>query len=186
MLAGHPKHGSMQGFATLALVPSRTRLCKTAVLRSVFSTTYIWPVIGPIPVRLLVKVAHKSNIVTPLLRTKQPLSLHKIRTRGRTMSNPKTPMTDLLRKLKADTDTRIKNDQALVATLDDLIARVGEVEGLEIRAATARVQLASDTSQLRETQAALDEAKGEYSALQAQLSVPSTKLHELRVMLRDM
>jgi hypothetical protein len=100
--------------------------------------------------------------------------------------NPKSSVTELLRKLKYDTDTTIKNDQALLATLEDLIARVGEVEGLEQRAATARVQLASDTSQLRETQAALDEAKGEYSALQAQLSVPATKLHELRTMLKSM
>ena len=102
------------------------------------------------------------------------------------MSNPKSPVTDLLRKLKYDTDTRIKSDQALLATLEGLIARVGEVEGLEQRAAIAKVQLASDTSQLRETQAALDEAKGEYSAMQAQLSVPATKLHELRMMLKSM
>jgi|SRR6516164_9377269 hypothetical protein len=102
------------------------------------------------------------------------------------MSNPKSPVTDLLRKLKYDTDTRIKNDQALLATLEDLVARVGEVEGLEQRAATAKVQLASDTSQLSETRAALDEAKGEYSAMQAQLSVPATKLHELRTMLKSM
>jgi hypothetical protein len=32
----------------------------------------------------------------------------------------------------------------------------------------------------------LDEAKGEYSAMQAQLSVPATKLHELRTMLKSM
>jgi hypothetical protein len=62
------------------------------------------------------------------------------------MSNPKSPVTDLLRKLKYDTDTRIKNDQALLATLEDLIARVGEVEGLEERAAVAKAQLASATS----------------------------------------
>jgi hypothetical protein len=102
------------------------------------------------------------------------------------MTNPKSSVTDLLRKLKADTDTRIKSDQALLATLEDLIARVSELEGLEERAATARVQLASDTSQLEQTQAALEEAKGEYSAMQAQLSVPATKLHELRTMLKSM
>ena len=62
------------------------------------------------------------------------------------MSNPKSPVTDILRKLKYDTDTRIKNDQALLATLEDLIARVGEVEGLEERAAVAKAQLASATS----------------------------------------
>jgi hypothetical protein len=100
------------------------------------------------------------------------------------MSNPKSPVTDLLRKLKYDTDTRIKNDQTLVATLEDLIARVGEVEGLEERAAVAKVQLTSATTQLRETRAALEEAKREYSAMQAQLSVPATKLHELRTMLK--
>ena len=102
------------------------------------------------------------------------------------MSNPKSPVTDLLRKLKYDTDTRIKNDQTLVATLEDLIARVGEVEGLEERAAVAKVQLTSATTQLEQTRAALDEAKGEYSALQAQLSVPATKLHELRTLLKSM
>jgi hypothetical protein len=101
------------------------------------------------------------------------------------MSNPKSPVTDLLRKLKYDTDTAIKNLASFNATLESLVARVGEVEGLEERAATAKVQLASDTSQLEQTRAALDEAKGEYSALQAQISVPATKLHELRVMLRD-
>ena len=99
---------------------------------------------------------------------------------------PKSPVTDLLRKLKADTDTAIKSLQAFNETLGDVVPRVAEVEGLEMRAATARVQLASDTSQLRETQAALDEAKGEYSALQAQLSVPATKLHELRTMLKSL
>ena len=62
------------------------------------------------------------------------------------VTNPKTPVTDLLRKLKYDTDARIKNDQALLATLEDLIARVGEVEGLEERAAVAKAQLASATS----------------------------------------
>jgi chromosome segregation ATPase len=102
------------------------------------------------------------------------------------MSTPKTPVTDLLRKLKYDTDTRIKNDQALLATLEDLIARVSEVGGLEERAAAAKVQLASATTQLEQTRAALDEAKGEYSALQAQLSVPATKLHELRTLLKSM
>jgi hypothetical protein len=102
------------------------------------------------------------------------------------VTNPKTPVTDLLRKLKYDTDARIKNDQALLATLEDLIARVGEVEGLEERAATAKAQLASDKFQLEQTQAALMEAKGEYSALQAELSVPATKLHELRTMLKSM
>jgi hypothetical protein len=102
------------------------------------------------------------------------------------MSNPKSPETDLLRKLKADTDTRIKSDQALNATLEDLIARVGEVEGLEQRAAVARAQLTSDKFQLEQTQAALIEAKGEYSALQAELSVPATKLHELRTLLKSM
>src|SRR6516164_909263 len=102
------------------------------------------------------------------------------------VTNPKTPVTDLLRKLKYDTDARIKNDQALLATLEDLIARVGEVEGLEERAATAKAQLASDKFQLEQTQAALMEAKGEYSALQAQLSVPATKLHELRTLLKSM
>jgi chromosome segregation ATPase len=102
------------------------------------------------------------------------------------MSNPKSPVTDLLRKLKADTDTAIKSLQAFNETLGDVVPRVAEVEGLEMRAATARVQLASDTSQLRETQAALIEAKGEYSALQAQLSEPATKLHELRTMLKSL
>jgi hypothetical protein len=102
------------------------------------------------------------------------------------MSNPKSPVTDLLSKLKYDTDTRIKNDQALLATLEDLIARVGEVEGLEQRAATARAQLTSDQFQLEQTRAALDDAKGEYSAMQAQLSVPATKLHELRTILKSM
>jgi chromosome segregation ATPase len=95
-------------------------------------------------------------------------------------------MTDLLRKLKRDIDNALPSLQALNETLGDVVARVGEVEGLEERAATARVQLASDTSQLRETQAALEEAKGEYSAMQAQLSVPATKLHELRTMLKSM
>jgi hypothetical protein len=102
------------------------------------------------------------------------------------MSNPKSSVTELLRKLKYDTDTRIKNDQALLATLEDLIARVGEVEGLEERAATAKAQLTSDKFQLEQTRAALVEAKAEYSALQAQLSVPATKLHELRTMLKSM
>ena len=102
------------------------------------------------------------------------------------MSNPKSPVTDLLRKLKYDTDTRIKSDQALLATLEDLIPRVGEVEGLEQRAAIAKVQLASDTFQLEQTRAALDEAKGEYSAMQAQLSEPATKLQELRTLLKSM
>jgi hypothetical protein len=102
------------------------------------------------------------------------------------MSNPKSQVTDLLRKLKYDTDARIKSDQALLATLEDLIARVGEVEGLEQRAATAKAQVASDKFQLEQTQAALIEAKGEYLAMQAQLSVPATKLHELRMMLKSM
>ena len=102
------------------------------------------------------------------------------------MSNPKSPVTDLLRKLKYDTDARIKSDQALLATLEDLIARVGEVEGLEQRAATAEVQLASDTSQLRETQAALDEAKATYSAIQGQLGGAATQFHELRTKLAAM
>jgi hypothetical protein len=102
------------------------------------------------------------------------------------MSNPKSPVTDLLRKLKYDTDARIKSDQALLATLEDLIPRVGEVEGLEQRAAIAKVQLASDTFQLEQTRAALDEAKGEYSAMQAQLSEPATKLQELRTLLKSM
>jgi chromosome segregation ATPase len=102
------------------------------------------------------------------------------------MSNPKSPVTDLLRKLKYDTDARIKNDQTLLATLEDLMARVGEVGGLEERAAAAKAQLTSATSQLEQTRAALEAAKAEYSALQAQLSVPATKLHELRTMLKSM
>jgi hypothetical protein len=102
------------------------------------------------------------------------------------MSTPKTPVTDLLRKLRYDTDARIKNDQALLATLEDLMARVGEVEGLEQRAAIAKVQLASDTSQLAETRAALDEAKATYSAMQGQLGNAATQFHELRTKLAAM
>ena len=100
--------------------------------------------------------------------------------------NPKSSVSELLRKLKYATDNAIKNLQPFNETLGELMPRVEEVEGLEMRAATARAQLASDTSQLRETQAALEEAKGEYSALQAQLAEPATKLHELRTMLKSM
>jgi hypothetical protein len=95
-------------------------------------------------------------------------------------------MTDLLRKLKRDIDNALPSLQALNETLGDVVARVGEVEGLENRAAAARVQLASDTSQLRETQAALDEAKATYSAIQGQLGGAATQFHELRTKLAAM
>ena len=62
------------------------------------------------------------------------------------MSNPKSPVTDLLRKLKRDIDNALPSLQALNETLGDVVARVGEVEGLEERAAVAKAQLASATS----------------------------------------
>jgi hypothetical protein len=102
------------------------------------------------------------------------------------MSNPKSPVSDLLRKLKYDTDARIKNDQAFLATLENLMERVGEVEGLEERRATTSVQLASDKFQLAQTQAQLEEARRDYAQAQAQLSEPLTKLHEIRTVLKSM
>ena len=49
------------------------------------------------------------------------------------MSNPKSPVTDLLRKLKRDIDNALPSLQAVNETLGDVMARVGEVEGLEQR-----------------------------------------------------
>jgi hypothetical protein len=102
------------------------------------------------------------------------------------MTTPKSPVTDLLRKLKADTDARLKSDQALLATLEDLIARVGEVESLETRAAAATFQFDDVTRRYRETEAALQEARETYAKLSVEVAVPANKLHELRTMLKSL
>jgi hypothetical protein len=75
--------------------------------------------------------------------------------------NPKSSVSELLRKLKYATDNAIKNLQSFNETLGELMPRVEEVEALEVRAATARVQLASDQFQLKQTRALLEEAKAE-------------------------
>jgi hypothetical protein len=102
------------------------------------------------------------------------------------MSNPKSPVTDLLRKLKYDTDTAIKNLAAFNTTLESLVARVEEVENLEARAAAAKFQFEDVTRRYRETQAALEQAKTTYEVMQGQLGGAATQLSEIKTKLATM
>jgi hypothetical protein len=102
------------------------------------------------------------------------------------MSNPKGPVTDLLRKLKYDTDTAIKSLQAFTVTLGELMPRVEEVEGLEARAAAAKRQFDDVTKRYHETEAGLEAAKTEYSTIQGVLGGAATQLTDIRTRLRGM
>jgi chromosome segregation ATPase len=93
--------------------------------------------------------------------------------------------TDILRKLKRDTDTTIKSLAAFNETLGELMPRVEEIENLETRAAAAKFQFDDLTRRYRETEGALQEAQREYAQISAQLSGPLTQAHELRTQLRD-
>jgi hypothetical protein len=93
--------------------------------------------------------------------------------------------TDLLRKLKRDTDTAIKSLQAFNETLAELMPRVEEVEALETRAAAAKRLFDDATQRYTSTEAELEQTKAEYARLLAEVSVPATKLTEIRTMLRD-
>jgi chromosome segregation ATPase len=99
--------------------------------------------------------------------------------------NPKSSVNELLRKLKYATDNAIKNLQSFNETLGELMPRVEEVEHLEQRAAVAKHQLDDATRRYREIEVGLEEAKREYSALQAQLSVPATLYHELQTKVKS-
>ena len=90
--------------------------------------------------------------------------------------NPKGPVTDLLRKLKYDTDAAIKNLQSFTATLGELMPRVEEVEALETRAAAAKRQFDDATKRHREIELGLVEAKATYDAIQYELGGAATQL----------
>src|SRR6516165_9134015 len=101
------------------------------------------------------------------------------------MTNPKGSATELLRKLKYDTDAAIKSLQSFTTTLEELRSRVEEVEALETRAAAAKRQFDDATQRYTATEAGLEQTKAEYERLLAEVSVPATTLTEIRTMLRD-
>jgi len=96
------------------------------------------------------------------------------------MSNPKGQVTDLLRKLKYDTDTAIKSLQAFNTTLGELMPRVEEVESLEGRAAGAKRQFDDATKRYQETQAALVDATANLMQVQTKLGSAATDYQALR------
>jgi hypothetical protein len=101
------------------------------------------------------------------------------------MTNPKS-VTDLLRKLKYDTDAAIKSLQSFTATLGDLMPRVEEVENLETRAAAAKRQFDDATKRYAETEAGLLEAKATYDAIQNELGGAATQLTDIKTRLSAM
>jgi hypothetical protein len=102
------------------------------------------------------------------------------------MTNPKGSVTDLLRKLKYDTDSAIKTLNSLNATLGELMPRVEEVEGLEARAAAAKRQFDDATRRHREIEVGLEAAKAEYSTIQGELGGVATQLTDIKTRLRAM
>jgi hypothetical protein len=94
--------------------------------------------------------------------------------------------TDLLRKLKRDTDTAIKSLQEFNATLGELMPRVEEVEGLEARAAAAKHQFDDATRRHREIEVGLVEAKAEYAAIQGKLGAVATQWTDMQTRINAM
>jgi hypothetical protein len=109
------------------------------------------------------------------------------------MTDPKNPTTDLIRKLTASTSRALTNlhefNKSLAdfdALLRELAGKVEHVEHLEARAVAATLQFHDVTRRYQETEAELQQTKANLAHWQAEVSVPATKLHEIRTMLRDL
>jgi uncharacterized coiled-coil protein SlyX len=102
------------------------------------------------------------------------------------MTDPKPSLRLLATRLATQTDNTLGTLGDFKGALESLTARAAEAEGLNQQIADAKAQLATLKAQLDAMWSEFEKMKESYTKLQAEVSVPATKLHEIRTMLRDM
>jgi len=103
-----------------------------------------------------------------------------------TMTNPQPSLRLLATRLATQTDNTLGTLGDFKGALESLTARAAELEGLNQSIADAKAQLATLRAQLDVMWGEFEAMKENYAKLSAEVSVPATKLHEIRTMLRDL
>jgi uncharacterized coiled-coil protein SlyX len=102
------------------------------------------------------------------------------------MTDPKPSLKLLAVRLTTQTENRLNTLNDFHTALKDFVERATELEGLNQQIADAKGQLATLKAQLDAMWTEFEDMKQSHAKLSAELSVPATKLHEIRTMLRDM
>jgi len=102
------------------------------------------------------------------------------------MTDPKPSLRLLANRLTTQTDNALSTLGDFKGALESLAERAGELEGLNQQIADAKAQLVTLKHQLDAMWSDFEKMKESYAKLSAEVSVPATKLHEIRTMLRDM